>query len=118
MTRSLVRRRATTPSTTATTPTALVQCNQAIALQPNDALLHEFRGLALFALHRYDEAAGAVYAVLLTGPGWDWTTLSSFYPEVNVYSEQLRGLEEYTSANPNRAAAQVPVGLSLHDLRP
>ena len=83
---------------------ALKQCDQAIALQPNDALLHEFRGLALFALHRYDEAAGAVYAVLSAGPGWDWTTLTSFYPEVNVYTEQLRGLEEYTSANPNSAA--------------
>ena len=54
---------------------ALKQCDQAIALQPNDVLLHEFRGLALFALRRYDEAAGAVYAVLSAGPGWDWTTL-------------------------------------------
>jgi tetratricopeptide (TPR) repeat protein len=83
---------------------ALKQCDQAIALQPNDALLHQFRGLALFALRRYNEAAGAVYAVLSAGPGWDWTTLTSFYPDVNVYTEQLRGLEEYTSANPNSAA--------------
>ncbi len=83
---------------------ALKQCDQAIALQPNDALLHEFRGLALFALHRYNEAAGAVYAVLSAGPGWDWTTLTSFYPEVNVYTEQLRALEEYTSANQNTPA--------------
>jgi tetratricopeptide (TPR) repeat protein len=83
---------------------ALKQCDQAIALQPNDALLHEFRGLALFALHRYDEAAGAVYAVLSAGPGWDWTTLTSFYPDVDTYTEQLRALEEYTSANPNSPA--------------
>ena len=85
---------------------ALSQCDKAIALQPNDALLHEFRGLALFALHRYDEAAGAVYAVLSAGPGWDWTTLSSLYPDVSVYTEQLRALEQYVAANPNSAAAR------------
>ena len=68
--------------------------------------MHEFRGLALFALHRYDEAAGAVYAVLSAGPGWDWTTLSSLYPDVSVYTEQLRALEQYVAANPNSAAAR------------
>lgn len=83
---------------------ALKQCDQAIALQPNDPLLHQFRGLALFALQRYDEAAGAVYAVLSVGPGWDWTTLTSFYPDVDTYSQQLQALENYTSAHPNSAA--------------
>ena len=38
---------------------ALSPCENAIAKLPNDAVLHEFRGLALFALHRYKEAAGA-----------------------------------------------------------
>jgi tetratricopeptide (TPR) repeat protein len=67
--------------------------------------LHEFRGLALFALKRYQEAAGAVYAVLSVGPGWDWTTLSSLYPNVEVYTEQLRALEEYRKQNPKSAEA-------------
>jgi tetratricopeptide (TPR) repeat protein len=85
---------------------ALSQCDKAIAVQPNDALLHEFRGLALFALHRYNEAAGAVYAVLSAGPGWDWTTVSGLYPDISVYTEQLRALEKYANANPNLAAAR------------
>ncbi len=67
---------------------ALAQCDKAIAQQPNDVVLHEFRGLALFALHRYKEAAGTIYAVLSIGPGWDWTTLSGFYPDVNIYTQQ------------------------------
>ena len=43
---------------------------------------------------------------LSAGPGWDWTTLSSLYPDVDVYTEQLRALEEYVTANPNSAAAR------------
>ena len=82
------------------------QCDKAIALQPNDPLLHEFRGLALFALQRYDEAAGAIYAVLSAGPGWDWTTLSGLYPDVSLYTEQLRTLERYVTLHPASTAAK------------
>ena len=85
---------------------ALADCDKALALTPNDALLHELRGLSLFALHRYDEAAGTVYAVLSQGPGWDWTTLSSLYADVGTYTDQLRALEEYVTQNPNSAAAR------------
>jgi tetratricopeptide (TPR) repeat protein len=85
---------------------ALTQCEQAIALQPNDLVAHEFRGVTLFALGRYKEAAGPIYAVLSVGPGWDWTTLSSLYPDVNVYTEQLRALEHYVTANPNATDAR------------
>src|SRR6516165_3084087 len=51
---------------------ALELTDQAIRQMPNDAALHEFRALCLFALQRYDEAAAALYAVLTAGPGWDW----------------------------------------------
>ena len=85
--------------------TALSQVDKAILTLPNDTVLHEFRGLTLFALKRYQEAAGGVYAVLSVGPGWDWTTLSSFYPNVEVYTEQLRALEQYTRQNPKSAEA-------------
>ena len=54
---------------------ALAKVDQAIASVQRH-LLHEFRGLTLFALGRYKEAAAADYAVLSAGPGWDWTTLS------------------------------------------
>ncbi|MEN6408063.1 MAG: tetratricopeptide repeat protein [Thermoguttaceae bacterium] len=89
---------------------ALRQCNNAIAVQPDNRVAHEFRGLALFALHHYTEAAGAIYAVLSAGPGWDWTTLSGLYSDVSVYTDQLRALEQYVTANPNQAAARFLLG--------
>jgi tetratricopeptide (TPR) repeat protein len=86
--------------------TALAQVDRAIALVPNDTVLHEFRGLALFALRRYKEAAAAVYAVLSTGPGWDWTTLSGLYPSVDVYTQQLRALEQYAKSHPSSSSSE------------
>jgi tetratricopeptide (TPR) repeat protein len=85
---------------------ALTECNQAVARLPNNAAAHEFRGLALFALHRYKEAAGPVYAVLSLGPGWDWATLCSFYPRPDAYTEQLRALEQYVASNQDAADAR------------
>jgi len=85
---------------------ALTRCNQAIARLPNTAAAHEFRGLALFALRHYKEAAGPVYAVLSIGPGWDWPTLSSFYPRPDVYAGQLHALEQYVASNQDVAEAR------------
>ncbi len=86
--------------------TALAQIDQAIASVPNDPTLHEFRGVTLFALGRYQEAAGVMYAVLSSGPGWDWTTLSSLYPDTDTYTNQLRGLEAYRRDHPDEANAR------------
>lgn len=86
--------------------TAMTQINQAIAKQPNDPMLHQFRGLILFATKEYKQAAGTVYAVLSTGPGWDWATLSGFYPSVDVYTNQLRALEQYRNENLNQPEAR------------
>jgi tetratricopeptide (TPR) repeat protein len=85
---------------------ALTECDQAIARLPNSAVAHEFRGLTLFALHRYKEAAGPVYAVLSVGPGWNWATLSSFYPRPAVYAGQLRALEQYVGSHQDVAEAR------------
>jgi hypothetical protein len=68
--------------------------------------LHEFRALVLFALQRYDESAAALYAVLTVGPGWDWPTLAGLYPNVSVYTQQLRALENYCTQNTGSAAAR------------
>ena len=81
--------------------TAMAQVNGAIAAKPNDTVPHEFRALVLFATHRYKEAAGAVYAVLSVGPGWDWATLAGCYPDINVYTGQLRALEQYRNDHPS-----------------
>ena len=85
---------------------ALQATNDALAKLPNDTTLHEFRALCLFALGRYDEAAGTLYDVLSVGPGWDWTTLIGLYPNVEVYTTQLRNLEGYCSSHPQSATAR------------
>jgi tetratricopeptide (TPR) repeat protein len=85
---------------------ALALADQALKSMPSDATLHEFRALCLFALGRYREAAITLNAVLSVGPGWDWTTMASLYPDVEVYTEQLRKLETYAKAHPDSADAQ------------
>jgi tetratricopeptide (TPR) repeat protein len=86
--------------------TALKENERALALLPSDAVLNEFRGLTLFALTRYKEAAGVDYAVLSVGPGWDWTTLSSLYSDIDIYTAQLRALEGFVRENRNDPAAR------------
>jgi tetratricopeptide (TPR) repeat protein len=85
---------------------ALKKTDEALAKLPNDIILHEFRALCLFAQARYDEAAAILYAVLSDGPGWDWTTLISLYPDVGVYTAQLRSLEAYCRIHSDAAAAR------------
>ena len=80
---------------------ALQQTDQVLKTLPSDAAINEFRALCLFALKQYDQAAATLYAVLSAGPGWDWTTLSGLYSSVDVYTEQVRALEDYR----DRAAA-------------
>jgi hypothetical protein len=60
----------------------------------------------LFALGRYKEAAAADYAVRSAGPGWDWTTMDALYPSVDVYTEQLRVLEQYAKSHPTASDAR------------
>ncbi len=48
--------------------------------------------------------------MLSAGPGWDWTTLSALYPNVDVYTEQLRALEQYAKANPAATEARFLLG--------
>src|SRR5262249_8196513 len=83
---------------------ALQQVNDVLSKVPNDTTLHQFRGICLFALQRYDESAAALYAVLSVGPGWDWTTLISLYPNVEVYTDQLRALEADCGAHGQSAS--------------
>jgi uncharacterized protein (TIGR03066 family) len=93
---------------------ALKLTDAAVAQMPHDAVLHEFRSLVLFALKRYAESAAAIHAVLDVGPGWDWKTLSSLYPTVDVYTNQLRALE--TAADENPKAADLLFLLGYHYL--
>jgi tetratricopeptide (TPR) repeat protein len=85
---------------------ALDLSDLAIRDMPNDAAVHEFRALSLFALGRYNEAAVTLHSVLAVGPGWDWATLAGLYPNVAEYTNQLRSLERYISQNPRSAPAR------------
>jgi len=85
---------------------ALNSADKALERLPNDAVIHEFRALNLFALGQYQEAAATLYAVLSVGPGWDWTTMVGLYPDISVYTEQLRSLELYCTANRQDPAAR------------
>ena len=78
--------------------------NETLKTMPNDAVVHEFRSLVLFALQQFDESAAANYAVLAVGPGWDWTTMSSLYGNVDDYTSQLRALEDYVQSNPDSSS--------------
>ena len=82
---------------------ALALVDQAIKGTPNNEAAHEFRGVTLFALGRYDDAAGALYGVLSVGPGWDWTTLITLYPDIETYTTQLRALEQSVRLKPGSA---------------
>jgi tetratricopeptide (TPR) repeat protein len=84
---------------------ALTHVDNAIRRSSSDAVMHEFRSLVLFALHDYRQSAAVAHSVLAVGPGWDYTTMSSLYPDPFVYSDQLRRLEDYTREHPRAADA-------------
>lgn len=77
----------------------------------SDVPLHAFRGLVLLALLRYEDAA-PLHAILSGGPGWDWRTLVVLYPNVSVYTQQLRALESYCNINPRSASARFVLAYS------
>ncbi len=85
---------------------ALDITNQGITQHPDDAVLHEFRSLVLFAKRDYQQSAGTIHSVLAVGPGWDWTTLIGLYASASLYTDQLRDLEAFTKANPQDAASR------------
>ena len=77
------------------------QVEKAIKLLPSDPTLHEFRALTLFAQKRFQDAAATLYAVLSNGPGWSWETMIGLYGDPEVYTQQLRALEQYQREHPD-----------------
>jgi tetratricopeptide (TPR) repeat protein len=82
------------------------QVEAALALAPQEAVLHEFRALVLFARGQFADAAAALYAVLAVHPGWNWTTMSGFYADLNDYQRQFQALAAARDANPSAANLQ------------
>lgn len=89
---------------------ALSDINDALKDSPQDAAMHEFRGLVLFALGDYQQAAAPLNAVLAVGPGWDWKTIRGLYPDGGTYTKQLRALEGFVGENPKDPAGHFVLG--------
>jgi tetratricopeptide (TPR) repeat protein len=85
---------------------ALASADAALSKTPSDIVLHQLRAQCLFAMQKYKNAAATLYAVLSVTPGWDWTTMSGLYPDVDTYTKQLRTLEDYVRQNPDSADAR------------
>jgi tetratricopeptide (TPR) repeat protein len=84
---------------------ALSDFDEALKMLPGDAVVHETRCLALFAVADYSKAAGGLNSYLAVAPGMDWTTMSGLYGNAEDYTTQLRTLERYTDANPSDASS-------------
>jgi tetratricopeptide (TPR) repeat protein len=84
---------------------ALDKTDAALEKLPHDPGLHEFRGLVLFALGEYGQAAATIYAVLAVSPGWNWATLSGLYGDQEEFTRQIRALEAYRKEHPKSAPA-------------
>jgi tetratricopeptide (TPR) repeat protein len=85
---------------------ALKAVNQGIYEYPNEAVLHEFRALVLFAKGDYQPAAATMHSVLAVSRGWDWATMISLYGDVEVYTTQLRALEGAVKKDPDDGASR------------
>lgn len=85
---------------------ALDITNNGIAEYSDDAVLHEFRSLVLFAKQDFQQSAATIHSVLAVGPGWDWTTMVGMYSNAELYTGQLRALEAFAKSNPQDAASQ------------
>ncbi len=87
-------------------PTALRLIDEALKNLSNDPAAHQFRALCLFALGDYRSAAATLNAVLAVSPGWDWATMIGLYPNVEIYTTQLRRLERYIDDHPDSGDAR------------
>ena len=83
---------------------ALKSTDAALKIMPNDAVIHEFRALIMFATGKYHDSAAILYAVLGVGPGWDWTTMIGLYEHSEDYTKQLRALEQARDNSPEDPA--------------
>ncbi|MFC5051105.1 tetratricopeptide repeat protein [Rubritalea spongiae] len=90
--------------------TASKKTDEAISYDPGDTVQHEFKGLCLFALQKYADAASVLNSVLAGSPGWGWETMIGQYDSSATYEAQLRALEDYAKKSPKAAEAQFLLG--------
>ena len=91
-------------------PRAQTLVESCIDSVPADPVMHEFLARPSSPQGKYQDAAGTLYAVLARGPGWDWETMRSLYPDVDTYTRQLRALEGFIRDHPTNGAARFVLG--------
>ena len=93
---------------------ALRQANHAAVEMPRNAEVHELMSLALFALAEYRAAAIEAHAAIALGRVSGWPTISAYYGDGKLYTNQFRGLEKHVRENPKSPEAQFLLG--YHDV--
>ena len=90
---------------------AMRMAEHAIVDSPRDAEAHEVVSLAAMANKDYRTAATEAHAVIALGGVPSWNQVYAIYQNVDTYTSQLRGLEDYVKAHPKSAEGQFLLGV-------
>lgn len=85
---------------------AMELTEQAIPLNPDDIILHEFFALTLFALGQYEESAIVLNSLLAVAPGMDAETVGGLYASPEIYARQILSLEDHVRGNAEDVSAR------------
>ncbi len=98
---------------------ALVACEQAIRLDPNDAWAYNIKGATLFSLQRYQEALVAVERAIYLDPSYApaYTNKGGVLNNLKRYEEALATHEQAIRLDPNDAWAYTNKGIALNNLK-
>ena len=92
---------------------ALELSEQAIPLNPDDVILHEFYALCLFALAQYDDAAIVLNSLLAVSSGMDLETLEELYDSPDTYRLQRQMLEDHVQGDSGDVSARFVLAYHL-----
>jgi len=97
---------------------ALLAFEQAIQLDPNDAVIYNGKGLALSNLNRYGEALAAYEQAVQLNPGFENAYINKAYVlfKLRRHLEALTDCERAIQLGPNNASFYNLKGLVLSDL--
>jgi hypothetical protein len=90
---------------------AIRMAEHAIVDFPRDAEAHEVVALAAFANKDYRTAATEAHLVTALGAVASWNQVYAIYQNADVYTSQLRSLEDYVRAHPESAESQFLLGV-------
>ncbi len=83
----------------------------ALREMPGNADVRMLHSLILFAVGNHHDAAAVAHTAMTASAGWKWETLSEMYPDTDVYTAQLRSLEQASLAQPNAADLRFLLGV-------